>query len=216
MIGAIRRRIMNVGKPKEDEYISEGLVFHLDGADATTSTWVDKVGGVEFAMHNVTLDADGGVVFSGTGSYGNYPNNLNFPISTHTIEVVVKRASNDMACVFMINAADNVAFGFSSGINYIVTKSGNSNKRVAWEIIDNGLHVYSVKTNKAFSDGNTMAPRSPDTWYLRQGGTFVGSRSADNAAFKGSVYQIRIYNRQLSDKEILHNQAIDMAKYGIN
>lgn len=203
-------------KLKEGEYVSRGLVFHLDGADATTSTWVDKIGGVEFAMHNVTLDDAGGVVFSGTGSYGNYPNNLNFPLSTHTIEVVAKRASKDMACVFMINAADNVAFGFSSGIDYIVTKSGNSNPRGTYYIIDNDLHVYSVKANNAFSDGNIMKERGGDTWYLRQGGTFVGSRSSDNAAFKGSVFQIRIYNRQLSDKEILHNQAIDMAKYGIN
>lgn len=203
-------------KLKEGEYVSRGLVFHLDGADATTSTWVDKIGGVEFAMHNVTLDDAGGVVFNGTNSYGNYPNNLDFPSSTHTIEVVTQRSSTEMACVFMINAADNVAFGFSSSIGYIVTKSGNSNPRAAYNIIDNDLHVYSVKANNAFSDGNIMTVRTVDTWYLRQGGTFVGSRSSDNAPFKGSVYQIRIYNRQLSDKEILHNQAIDMAKYGIN
>lgn len=207
---------MTGNKLKEGEYVSRGLVFHLDGADATTDKWVDKIGGIEFAMHNVTLDDAGGVVFNGTNSYGNYPNNLNFPSSTHTIEVVVKRASKDMACVFMINAADNIAFGFSSGIYYIVTKSGSSNPRETYNIVDNGLHVYSVKTNNAFSDGNTMTSLGLDTWYLRQGGTFVGSRSANNAMYAGTVYQIRIYNRQLSDKEILHNQAIDMAKYGIN
>lgn len=203
-------------RPQEGEYVSKGLVFHLDGADATTSTWIDKIGGIEFTMHNVTLDGNGGVEFNGKNSYGNYPNNLDFPSVTHTIEVVTRRASISMACVFMINAADNVAFGFSSGSSYIVTKSGNSNPGYTFNIIDNGLHVYSVKANNAFSDGNTMKLHGYDTWFLRQGGTFVGSRSADNAMYAGTVYQIRIYNRQLSDKEILHNQAIDMAKYGIN
>lgn len=215
MIGAVRRRMMG-GGPKEDGYVSSGLVFHLDGADATTNKWVDRINGIEFTMNNVTLDDAGGVVFTGEDSYGNYPNNLNFPLSTHTIEVVAKRASKDMACVFMINAADNVAFGFSSGIDYIVTKSGNSNPTTTWGVIDNDIHVYSVKQGNAFDNGNVMCSRSTDTWYLRTGGTFVGSRSADNAAFKGTVYQIRIYNRQLSDEEILHNQAVDMAKYGIN
>lgn len=215
MIGAIRRRMMG-GGPKEDGYVTSGLVFHLDGADATTNKWIDKIGGVEFDMHNVTLDDAGGVVFSGTGSYGNHPNNLNFPSSTHMIEVVVKRASVDMSCVFMINEANNVAFGFSSGIDYIITKSGKSNPKTTWAVIDNDIHVYSVNTNNAFDNGNIMRSRSTDTWHLRQGGTFVGSRSADNGAFKGTVYQIRIYNRQLSDEEILHNQAVDMVKYGIN
>lgn len=60
-----------------------------------------------------------------------------------------------------------------------------------------------------------MSQRSQDTWFLRTGGTFVGSRSINNAFFKGTIYQIRIYNRALTQQEIINNQTIDMQRYNI-
>lgn len=41
---------------------------------------------------------------------------------------------------------------------------------------------------------------------------FDGDRSA---LLNGSIYAIRIYNRQLSDREILINQKIDNARFGL-
>lgn len=197
-------------------YITSGLVFHLDGADATTSQWVDKIGGITFTMNNVSLDGNGGVVFNGTSSYGNYSSNLNFPSSTHTIEIVLNCTGNGLRVAFMINASNNVAFGYSSGGDYVVTKSGNSNARSTWKTNYNtGVHVISVTPSNAYDNGSAMVYRNTDTWYLRTGGTFVGSRSANNAFFKGTIYQIRVYNRALTSDEILHNQAIDISKYNI-
>ena len=195
-------------------YVTSGLVFHLDGADATTSAWVDKIGGIEFTMHNVTLDGKGGVVFNGS-AYGNYPDTLDFPSSTHTIEVVLnKTETGGLQVAFMINASDKVTFGFSSGGDYIVTKSGNSNYRATWTT-GSGLATYSISNSYAYKNCALMSQRSADTWFLRTGGTFVGSRSVDNAFFKGTIYQIRVYNRALTANEILHNHAIDISKYNI-
>lgn len=198
-------------------YISNGLVFHLDGADATTTEWVDKIGNIAFTMNNVTLDGNGGVVFNGSSSYGNYSSNLDFPSSTHTIEVVLNGTqAGTLRVAFMINASNKVALGYSSDGTYIITKSGNSNARKTWKTtINSGIHVFSVTPSGAYDNGSAMTVRSTDTWYLRTGGTFVGSRSADNAFFKGTIYQIRIYNRALTPDEILHNQAIDINKYNI-
>ena len=33
--------------------------------------------------------------------------------------------------------------------------------------------------------------------------------------FNGNMYAARIYNRALTDEEILHNQRIDMERYGV-
>ena len=196
-------------------YISNGLVFHLDGADATVSQWVDKIGGITFTMNNVTLDGNGGVVFNGTSSYGNYSTNLNYPSSTYTIEITLNKANQTgLQVAFMINSSNMVSFGFSSGGDYIVTKSGNSNARNTWNT-SYGLHAYSVTNSTAYKDGKAMTNRSTDTWYLRTGGTFIGSRSVDNAFFKGTIYQIRVYSRALTAAEIAHNQAIDIEKYNI-
>lgn len=198
-------------------YVTSGLVFHLDGEDATTAQWVDKIGGITFTMNNVTLDGNGGVVFNGSSSYGNYPNNLDFPSSTHTIEIVLNGTQGAVLRVaFMINASDKLAFGYSSSGDYIVTKSGNSNARSTWgTTIKTGIHVLSVTPSVAYDNGRAMTAVNTDTWFLRTGGTFVGSRSADNAFFKGTIYQIRVYNRALTANEILHNHAIDISKYNI-
>lgn len=195
-------------------YVTSGLVFHLDGEDATTAQWVDRVGGIAFTMNNVTLDGKGGVVFNGS-AYGNYPDTLDFPSSTHTIEVVLnKTETGGMQVAFMINVSDNVAFGFGSDGKYIITKSGNSNSRKTWNT-GSGLATYSVTNSNAYKNCALMSQKSADTWFLRTGGTFVGSRSADNAFFKGTIYQIRVYNRALTADEILHNHAIDISKYNI-
>lgn len=209
----VRRQGMMAVEPPPD-YIQDGLVFHLDGADATTSTWIDKIGGIEFTMHNVTLDGKGGVVFNGS-AYGNYPDTLDFPSSTHTIEVVLNKTETfGLQVAFMINVSDKVAFGFGSNGKFIVTKSGDSNPRKTLNT-GSGLATYSVINGNAYKNCALMSQRSVDTWFLRTGGTFVGSRSADNAFFKGTIYQIRIYNRALTQQEIINNQTIDMQRYNI-
>lgn len=214
MYGLLARRQGMMAVEPPPDYIQDGLVFHLDGVDATTSTWIDKIGGIEFTMHNVTLDGNGGVVFNGS-AYGNYPYTLDFPSSTHTIEIVLNKSSTTgLQVAFMINSSDKVAFGFSSGGNYIVTKSGDSNSRKTWNT-GSGLATYSVTNSNAYKNCALMSQRSRDTWFLRTGGTFVGSRSADNAFFKGTIYQIRIYNRELTQQEIIYNQTIDMQRYNI-
>ena len=53
-------------------------------------------------------------------------------------------------------------------------------------------------------------------WEIRSGGTFIGGRTASQNLLNGVIYQIRIYNRLLTEAEILANQAIDMARYNIS
>lgn len=198
-------------------YISNGLVFHLDGADATTSQWVDKIGGITFNMTNVTLVENGGVKFSGSASYGNYSGTLDFPSSTHTIEIVLNCTATGMRVAFMINASDKVAFGYASNGQYVVTKSGNSNGRNTWKSnVNTGIHVFSITPSLAYDNKKAMTKHNTDTWYLRTGGTFVGTRTTDNALFVGTIYQIRVYNRALTADEIKHNQSIDIEKYNIS
>ena len=215
MYGLLARRQGMMAVEPPPDYIQDGLVFHLDGADATASQWVDRVGNIAFALTNTTLDGNGGVVFNGS-AYGNYPYTLDFPSSTHTIEVVLNKTETfgGLQVAFMINVSDKVAFGFGSDGKFIVTKSGNSNSRATW-YTDSGLATYSVTNSNAYKDCAHMPRRSSDTWFLRTGGTFVGSRSADNAFFKGTIYQIRIYNRALTQQEIIYNQTIDMQRYNI-
>ena len=58
------------------------------------------------------------------------------------------------------------------------------------------------------------------TFYAFYSGIQIGARANANGSFQnyglvGELYQIRVYDRQLSEAEILFNQAIDIAKYHI-
>ena len=199
------------------DYIQTGLVFQLDCANATTSKWVDKIGNIEFTMHNVTIGADGGVYFNGSNAYGNYSSNLNFPYNTHTIEIVYnKESQSKISLLFMINNSDMVAYGYGATDAAVIVKSGNSNPKTAYST-GLGLQTVSVTPSTAYKNLTQMSSYggTTDTWYLRSGGTFVGTRSSSENFFKGSIYQIRIYNRALKKDEMLFNQRIDIKKYGI-
>lgn len=199
----------------EDDYISNGLVFHLDCEDATTSKWIDRKGGIEFAMNNVSIGSDGGVIFSGS-SYGYYSENLNFPSSSSTIEVVVYPSANAAGVVFFTNAAGMVAFGLG---DRITTKSGNGNYRSTYIWESTGpfrKFTFAVAGNSlAVRDKSHPTASGTDSWFLKNKGTYIGTRSTSQNFFKGSIYQIRIYNRVLTEDEILHNQDIDIQKYNI-
>jgi hypothetical protein len=47
--------------------------------------------------------------------------------------------------------------------------------------------------------------------------SYIGARvdGSNKVIFKGDIHAIRIYNRILTESEILHNQNIDILKYNI-
>ena len=73
----------------DDNYIQNGLVFHLDGADATETEWVDRIGGAVFELFNAAID-NGGVRFNGViSSYGRYLGIVDVLWDVGTIECVL-------------------------------------------------------------------------------------------------------------------------------
>lgn len=196
-------------------YVTDGLVLHLDGADATTSQWAARIGTATFAMSNVTLDASGGVVFNGSSSYGNFPNSLGLLFSNCTIETVITYDVNDNSSqmVFATNDNGGIAFSFYNGIQLLCSQGTNG--VLYYSTVKSGLHTFSVNAMRAYRDKTALNTSSPNQWGLKNGGCFIGCREIGNMQFNGTIYQIRIYNRQLSDAEILANQDIDINRYNI-
>lgn len=220
-VGLLHRRSMMqaAGGGGSYNYITDGLAFHLDGVDATTAQWVDRIGGITFTMNNVTLDGNGGVVFNGTDSYGNYPNTLGYAPDTCSIEVVADIVSMPASTVlFMQNANNLLAFGFPLQ-NQIISSTGTTLQRL---FTFSGSVAVGKKTASCVWDkiyinrDNRMIGEDKGYWEIRSGGTFIGGRTASQNLLNGVIYQIRIYNRLLTEAEILANQAIDMARYNIS
>lgn len=196
------------------EYKQDGLVFHLDGADATTSQWIDKIGGKVFTMHNITLDGKGGVVFAGnSSSYGHNSSTYNYMYNDCTIEVVCTTTDDSrQECVIASTANGTICFG---KYNWRIF-TGNGIQQYNWNCGLGGLHTFSSFVGKFYKDRVEITSKANDSFGASSGGTYLGMKSSSgNYTYAGTVYQIRIYNRKLNEAEILYNQGIDIRRYNI-
>lgn len=194
-------------------YISNGLVFHLDGADATDTTWVDRIGGNTFT--NV-----GSATHNGKGVLGTYSSSVTLGVSNNagTIEVCGEIVSS-------WGGADNSIFivrdkTYLTGINYIlkprttppyVDISSHSNYSPApraYRSVNIGKFTHSINRERQVFNGT-----------LGELGANSGSPTNANNSYVGHskvrIYQVRIYNRRLTEAEMKYNQEQDRKKYGI-
>ena len=207
------RRQLMMEEARVKPYISDGLVFHLDGADATDTTWVDRVGGVVFNMSNVICDGKG-VYFKGTtNSYGHSSTVVSYLWNNSTIEVVIHKTQ---ASGFVFQSIEN-SIAYIGGAGYVNYTHGLSHKRsaVKGNMQLNKTITHSINNDIEFFNGKQYGFSSADMWGSQRNGTYLGSREGSSYPMKGYIYQIRIYNRKLSATEILFNQEQDRKRYGI-
>lgn len=188
-------------------YVSSGLVFALDGVSKghDSTKWLDLVGGLEFPFENVTKGTNK-VTFNGSGIM-KCTTNKSFPQSTYTIEIVAKNTSGSLT--FVPATANNVlgsvggrffCDGSNRGGQYCTNPSFD-------RLFSSGSSVYI--------NGRKMVLHSYNTWTPNSGFISIGGRSAsDSYRWSGDLYGIRIYNRKLSESEILQNQGIDNTRFG--
>ena len=167
-----------MNKPsKALEYIQDGLVFHLDGADATASQWVDKIGGKVFAMHNIALNGNGGVTFAGnSSSYGHNSSTYNYMYNSCTIEVVCTTTNDSrQECVIASTASGTICFG---KYNWRVF-TGNGVQQYNWRYAIGGLHTFSSYEGKFYRDKVEITVKENDGFGAKSGGTYLGMKGSD-------------------------------------
>jgi hypothetical protein len=205
---------------QDEDYIQDGLVFHLDCADynPTLNTWIDKIGNVSFTMSNVTVDSLGGIMFNGSNSGGTSNVSVRCPVDTSTIEIVINASKARNQFIFDSGTSGSLAYTFYNR-NVIC---GITTKRRCPIInsISNGFLTNSVHYGSNLlhvENGNIGSFTSQDDyWSYRNKPASIGVRSDNTYWFLGTIYQIRIYNKHLTADEMIHNQRIDMRKYNSN
>ena len=203
-----------------EPYIDDGLVLWLDCADATTSVWTDKIGNRTINLYNVTKDNIGGVSFNGSSSYGKYANSINYSRSSCTIEAVIKSVADKEGGIFcdtqgglslLFNSAGSVANGASKAYDFS-----------KWNAVIAGLHVITLANNVGYEDGVLLTTNGTASLGGNDTGTYLGRRDVNTnkngvrSPFEGTIYQVRIYNRLLTQEEIAYNHGVDIRKYGIS
>jgi len=193
------------------DYVQDGLVLHMDGKSGKTgsTSWESVVGSVLFTNNGATFNDDH-IYFDGTDDYltnTDFTTPLN---STGTIEICFEREGTGTRVLYMAKTQNALAFGSVGG----VLNWSNGTNRTTWDTLPT-KGVASVNNSRAIENGNAMTAHG--NTYM--GGrsttyTYIGRRSS-GSYFMGKIYSIRIYNRQLTEAEILKNQAVDNARFNL-
>ena len=216
----------------DDDYISDGLVLNLDGTDrgGTSGHWISKVGDYDFTLGSGATEQTNGVQFDAANEWGTCNNadlmNAIPSYSEGTIEVCFTPLSGfggSIRTLVKPSEAGKIGAAISSNGATFYHGVDSSRTELARALVssvsDATLQVISANAVRLVQN------RSTSTATLTSANIIPNRLSAlavGGAAVLGSndtfamavIHSVRIYNRQLSESEMLHNQAIDLAKYG--
>lgn len=216
----------------EDDYISDGLVLNLDGSDrgGTSGHWVDKVEGYDFTLGSGATEQSNGVQFDAANEWGTCNDatllSLLPSYTEGTIEVVftsLSGFSNTLRTLVKPSEAGKIGAAIATqGTKFcygVDSSSSELARTLVSAVSDPSLHIISANAARLVQNQtvSTAAVTTANVLPNRLSALAVGGAavagSSDTWAM-AVIHSVRIYDRQLSESEMLHNQALDLAKYG--
>ena len=197
--------------PSADAYVQDGLVFQLDGIDKgnVEGAWVDRKAGRQFTLNNCIVNSDN-IQFNGTDSKAVYNQLLDFGTTT-TVEVVFTREKVFGTIISSGDKIELMALQETSGYKYRYF-SGNQVTGMVFPD-QTTIHTLSIPTSgRPILDQIAQAKTYKDFYAESSTNTYVGGGPSYS---KGKIYSIRIYNRNLTQAEMLKNQMIDIERFNI-
>ena len=200
--------------PSADAYVQDGLVFQLDGIDKgnVEGAWVDRKAGRQFTLNNCIVNSDN-IEFNGTDSEAVHNQLLDLGTTT-TLEVVFIKEKTSATIISSGGKVQLIALHTTSGYNY---RFFSGNQITGQPFPDpTAIHTLSIPTSgrpildqiaqpKTYKDFDSESESDTTHTYVGGGPSYL----------KGKIYSIRIYNRNLTQAEMLKNQMIDIERFNI-
>lgn len=212
-MSVFRRSLLLRSLLQEDDYIRKGLVFHLDGINKgkNEGKWTDLISKVQFTP-------DGEVTFYPDFVRGelNTEHPLPWDAETSTIEICGEYIDYPYGeRWFMSNTPLGISCGTWASMPfkgfYFSTKAAAS----YYYDLNNGFPkkgILRLSANAKAIVFNTKPQivSSNNNWKY-----FIGSsvNVGDDVTKNKKIYSIRIYNRHLTEEEMLHNQEVDYKRF---
>lgn len=197
--------------PSADDYVQDGLVFQLDGIDKgnVEGAWVDRKAGKEFTLNNCIVNSDN-IEFNGTDSSAVYNQLLDFGTTT-TVEVVYIRETNGGTIISSGSKVQLIVVYDSTGYG---NRFFTGNQVTGTTLPDTTtIHTLSIPTSGRPILDQIAQPKTYKKFYsVSDTNTYVGGNPS---YLKGKIYSIRIYNRNLTQAEMMKNQMIDIQRFNI-
>ena len=212
-------------------YVQDGLIACWDGIenagagqhDAAATVWKDAIGGYEFTLNGVTVNADRMTFAGSTSSYGTLSGDAttsSFVAAKDGTMEIVYRSDTGAGTQVLLQSTDSsgLAFGIFSGNNIILRSSSSTAAQMLPFTSGANTNCVSVfYTSRApvsaVVNGGKMALSGSNYWGSPGTTTVIGKRASNASGFLGSIYCIRLYNRHLSDEEIAANYEIDQKRF---
>ena len=213
-------------------YTQSGLVFALDGIykGGNANAWTDLIGGEVFENHGAVANANHWA-FDGTDDYlgGWGETELDFDPADCTIEVAFRSDSSSVqGAGFICHLANqrtstlncvhvNVIPGYINGV-YL---NGTSNVW-AWSYITTNC-VLALNGARGYANSTALSSLGSNHWTGNYQGRYIGTTTDytkstptfNKGFFRGEIYAIRIYNRQLTEAEMRADQANDNTRFNL-
>ena len=218
-------------------YVSSGLVAQWDGVenagcgthDDSAAVWRDLVAGREFALTGVTVNPDRMTFAGSESSYGELSSADTLATFTAnnsgTLEIAYASSRGTATSEVLLEtpADSGMAYGLhyeNATTCYIVPYAGTAAKRMFKFAPGTARNTSAVRYNSGspdtlFANGSQIPHRTDGTtsWLTEGDKTIIGTRASKaNRHFMGSIYAIRLYNRHLSDREIMGNEWVDQMR----
>lgn len=225
-MGLLRRRGLlaeaSGGGGDISDYVQSGLILWLDGIQNTASghnasatQWEDLSGkGHNYPYHasNVINDTYLAVNSRGAKLTTNWSMaERNAMSAGGTIEIVLSQSSSKVAVIIPITNVVGTTATAAGGVLYF---SSNANAKKSLSAPIGEKHYYN---SALWRDGVQQANTNvSDTWSSAGSIGWLFSYAAANSyGFNGNVYAIRVYNRTLTDAEMMNNWLLDKARFNI-
>jgi hypothetical protein len=218
--------------------VTDGLVLNLDAGFTPSypkngTTWYDLSGNNRhYTLKNGTSWSNGSFILDGVDDFIEGPPSNSFDIvQDHTIELVVKTTQIKQSVTFFWRSDNNRAIlthtpwddgriyydiggccGGSQRIDYSNPNTLNNLMYYTYRTrsdVKPYRHIYQngvAKVNSGNNENSTITFNSSPM--------IIGGEGS-SISYKGHIYMLRVYNRALSDSEILQNFNAQKGRFGL-
>lgn len=201
---------------------------YVNGTRSQSNALSDISGGANsIYLNSLVYPSDG--TFSFNGSHFMDISNVPINVNSFTIEAFVKIPSTTNINKTIVGIGD----GSTNGLWFFKHRSGLGNKLVfhGWDGVNPRIDVISADTTPDNETFQAVVKYSDGTYTLYMNGEVNGTPVADNSIassttayigrhvstsyVEGNIFDVKIYNRALSDAEVKQNFNATRGRYGI-
>jgi hypothetical protein len=221
--------------------VTDGLVLYLDAANTKSyvsgsTTWFDisktQTNGTIYNSPTFSPNNSGILLFDGINDYVDFGINVGNFIGDYTCEVWTYTQSIGSTFKTILVKRDNANNDFTSPIGMFISNGGGSTNLFQWKMHQNWFINYNnFFVNNEWVhitctiEGTTM--KLYRNSILLSQTTFGGVRQTNNAPFivgyypgftnywLGGIPIVRLYNKSLSQQEIIQNYNANKSRFGL-